>query len=75
MWKRRRLEPDASIVALDEALEDLAKVAPHQAKVVELRYFGGLSVEQTVEVMGVSERTIMRDWKFGRAWLSRELSR
>lgn len=68
-------EPDASMVALDDALEALARIAPRQAKVVELRYFGGLSVEQTVEVMGVSERTVMRDWEFAKAWLSRELSR
>jgi len=68
-------KPDASMVALDDALEALARIAPRQAKVVELRYFGGLSVEQTVEVMGISERTVMRDWEFAKAWLSRELSR
>ena len=68
-------EPDASMVALDDSLEALARIAPRQAKVVELRYFGGLSVEQTVEVMGISERTVMRDWEFAKAWLSRELSR
>jgi RNA polymerase sigma factor (TIGR02999 family) len=68
-------EPDASMVALDDALEALARIAPRQVKVVELRYFGGLSVEQTVEVMGISERTVMRDWEFAKAWLSRELSR
>ena len=68
-------EPDASMVALDDALEALARIAPRQAKVVELRYFGGLSVEQTIEVMGISERTVMRDWEFAKAWLSRELSR
>jgi RNA polymerase sigma factor (TIGR02999 family) len=68
-------EPDSAIVALDDALEALAKIAPRQAKAVELRYFGGLSVQQTVEVMGVSERTVMRDWEFAKAWLSRELSR
>jgi RNA polymerase sigma factor (TIGR02999 family) len=68
-------EPDASMVALDDSLEALARIAPRQAKVVELRYFGGLSVDQTVEVMGISERTVMRDWEFAKAWLSRELSR
>jgi RNA polymerase sigma factor (TIGR02999 family) len=68
-------EPNAAMVALDEALQGLAKIAPRQAKVVELRYFGGLSVEQTVEVMGVSERTVMRDWEFAKVWLSRELSK
>lgn len=68
-------EPDAALVALDDALQAFAKAAPRQAKVVELRYFGGLSVEQTVEALGVSERTVMRDWEFAKAWLSRELSR
>ena len=68
-------EPDAAIVALDDALKTLVQFAPRQAKVVELRYFGGLSVEQTVEAMGTSERTVMRDWDFAKAWLSRELSR
>ena len=67
-------EPDAAIVALDDALKTLAQFAPRQAKVVELRYFGGLSVGQTVEAMGTSERTVMRDWDFAKAWLSRELS-
>jgi len=68
-------EGDASILALHDALEALSLVAPRQAKVVELRYFGGLSVEETVEVMKISERTVMRDWDFARAWLMRELSR
>jgi RNA polymerase sigma factor (TIGR02999 family) len=68
-------EPETALVALDDALQTFAKVAPRQAKVVELRYFGGLSVDQTVEAMGVSERTVMRDWEFAKAWLSRELSR
>jgi RNA polymerase sigma factor (TIGR02999 family) len=67
-------EPNAAIVALDDALKTLAHFFPRQAKVVELRYFGGLSVEQTVEAMGTSERTVMRDWDFAKAWLSRELS-
>ena len=67
-------EPDGAVLALDAALEALEKMAPRQAKVVELRYFGGLSVEQTVEVMGVSERTVMRDWEFAKTWLKRELS-
>jgi RNA polymerase sigma factor (TIGR02999 family) len=67
-------ESDASLVALDNALEALSKIAPRQARVVELRYFGGLNVAQAVAVMGVSERTVMRDWEFTKAWLSRELS-
>ena len=67
-------EPDRSLVALDEALTAFAQVAPRQAKVVELRYFGGLQEEEIVEVLKVSPRTIRRDWDFARAWLVRELS-
>jgi len=67
--------PDAALVALDHALQDLAKIAPRQAKVVELRYFWRLSVERTAQVMGISEQTVMRHWEFVKAWLSRELSR
>lgn len=68
-------ESDGAVIALHEALDALAKIAPRQARVVELRYFGGLSVAETVEVMQVSERTVMRDWDFAKAWLARELSR
>jgi RNA polymerase sigma factor (TIGR02999 family) len=68
-------EPDRSIVALDEALAAFSQIAPRQAKVVELRYFGGLSEEEIVEVMKVSARTVQRDWEFAKAWLMRELSR
>ncbi|MEJ7608229.1 MAG: ECF-type sigma factor [Bryobacteraceae bacterium] len=68
-------EPDRSIVALDDALAAFAEVAPRQAKVVELRYFGGLQEEEIVEVLKISPRTVRRDWDFARAWLSRELSR
>jgi RNA polymerase sigma factor (TIGR02999 family) len=68
-------EPDASIMALDEALEAFSRVAPRQAKVVELRYFGGLSEEEIVEVLKVSPRTVRRDWDFAKAWLMRELNR
>jgi len=68
-------EPDASIMALDEALEAFSRVAPRQAKVVELRYFGGLSEEEIVEVLKISPRTVRRDWDFAKAWLMRELSR
>jgi len=66
-------EPDASIVRLDEALEAFSKVAPRYAKVVELRYFGGLSEEEIAEVLKISPRTVRRDWEFARAWLKREL--
>jgi RNA polymerase sigma factor (TIGR02999 family) len=66
---------DASLVALDEALEAFAKLAPRQAKVVELRYFGGLSEEETADVLKASPRTVRRDWRFAKSWLMRELSR
>jgi RNA polymerase sigma factor (TIGR02999 family) len=67
-------EPDRSIVELDEALAAFAEIAPRQAKVVELRYFGGLQEEEIVEVLKISRRTVRRDWDFARAWLVRELS-
>jgi RNA polymerase sigma factor (TIGR02999 family) len=67
-------EPDRSIIALDDALAAFAEVAPRQAKVVELRYFGGLQEEEIVEVLKISLRTVRRDWDFARAWLVRELS-
>ena len=68
-------ERDSSLVALDEALETFSKLAPRQAKVVELRYFGGLSEEETAEVLKISPRTVRRDWDFAKSWLMRELSR
>src|SRR5438105_1105356 len=68
-------EPDRSMVALDEALSVFSQVAPRQAKVVELRYFGGLNEEEIVEVLKISPRTVRRDWEFARVWLARELSR
>jgi RNA polymerase sigma factor (TIGR02999 family) len=66
-------EPDRSMVALDDALAAFAQIAPRQAKVVELRYFGGLSEEEIVEVLKISLRTVQRDWEFARVWLAREL--
>lgn len=66
---------DLDLIALDLALRGLAKVKPRQSKVVELRYFGGLSVQETACVLGVSEDTVMRDWRFARAWLKREMVR
>jgi len=62
------------LVALDQALERLTAFAPEKARVVELRYFGGLSVDETAEYMRVSERTVKRHWRFARAWLFRTLS-
>ena len=67
-------EPEQSILALDLALEEFAKLAPRQAKVVELRYFGGLSEDEIAEVMKISARTVERDWQFAKSWLIRELS-
>lgn len=66
-------EPDHFILALNDALEEFAKVAPRQARVVELRYFGGLSEEEIVEVTQSSLRTVQRDWQFAKAWLHRAL--
>ena len=68
-------DPDQSIVAVDVALREFAKVAPRQAKIVELRYFGGLSEEEIGAVLQVSTRTVERDWRFARSWLMAELSR
>jgi RNA polymerase sigma factor (TIGR02999 family) len=68
-------EPDVDIERLDDALHALAKVAPAKAHVVELRYFAGLSVEETAAVLEVSPATVKRHWAFARAWLFRELSR
>ena len=63
------------MLALDEALSCLARIDCRKSRVVELRFFGGLSIEETAEVLQVSAETVMRDWKFSRTWLFRELSR
>jgi RNA polymerase sigma factor (TIGR02999 family) len=65
-------ERDSSLVALDEALEEFVKIAPRQAKVVELRYFGGLSEEEVAEFLKTSVRTVRRDWDLAR-WLKEQL--
>ena len=62
------------LIALEDALNELVKNDPRKARVVELRFFGGLSVEETAEVLAVSPETVMRDWKFARSWLQAELS-
>ena len=67
------ITPDRSILALDEALTAFSEVAPRQAKVVELRYFGGLTEEEIVAALKISARTVRRDWDLARAWLLREL--
>jgi RNA polymerase sigma factor (TIGR02999 family) len=68
-------EDPHDLIAIDQALEALATQYERKSQVVELRFFGGLSVEETAEVLEVSEETIMRDWKFAKNWLLRELSR
>ena len=66
---------DMDLVALDQALERLAAIDERQARIVELRFFGGLTVEETAVVIGASDRTVKRDWQMARAWLRRELAR
>lgn len=66
--------PSKDVLALNDALDRLAKVDGRKSSVVELRYFGGLSVEETAEVLKVSADTVMRDWRLAKAWLLRELS-
>ena len=68
-------EPDPDLIALDEALNALAVLDPRQARAVELRFFGGLSVEETAEVLQISPETVHRDWRVAKAWLLRELDR
>jgi RNA polymerase sigma-70 factor (ECF subfamily) len=63
------------LIALDEALDALAEIDPRKARIVELRFFAGLDVKETAEVVGVSPETVMRDWKLARAWLLSELRR
>ncbi|HMF55567.1 MAG TPA: sigma-70 family RNA polymerase sigma factor [Pyrinomonadaceae bacterium] len=67
-------QPEIDLLALNEALEELARLDTKQARIVELKFFGGLTIEETAEVMGISHATIERDWKMARAWLRRELS-
>jgi RNA polymerase sigma factor (TIGR02999 family) len=67
--------PGADLVALDDALKALAVLDPRKCEVVELRFFGGLSVEETAKVLKVSPETVMRDWKSAKRWLRRELSK
>jgi RNA polymerase sigma factor (TIGR02999 family) len=69
------LPPGTDLVSIDEVLQDLERIAPRQSKVIELRYFGGLSLEETAEALKVSVGTVRRDWRLARAWLFRELSR
>jgi RNA polymerase sigma factor (TIGR02999 family) len=66
-------QKSAEVIAVDEALSRLAALDPRKSQIVELRYFGGLTVEETAELLGLSSRTIKREWRWARAWLFREL--
>lgn len=66
-------KPDLDLVALDDALRDLEATNPEHSRIVELRFFGGLTIEETAQVLGVSHATVEREWSFARAWLRREL--
>lgn len=68
-------ERNADLIALDDALTTLAELNPRQSRIVELRYFGGLTEEETAEALQISPRTARRDWSLARAWLYRELNR
>lgn len=67
-------ERSAEVVAVHEALEQLSQIDPRKEQIVELRFFAGLSVDETAEVLGVSPGTVMRDWTLAKAWLRREMS-
>ena len=69
------IDTPVDLIAIDEALQALSETYERKAQVVELRFFGGLSVEETAEVLKISQETVMRDWKFAKNWLMRELSR
>ena len=66
---------DVDVVALDDALERLATMDPQQARIVELRYFGGLTIDEVAEVTQISSATVVREWTMAKAWLRAELSR
>jgi len=66
-------EPELDLLALHEALNELTNIDPQQGRIVELRFFGGLSIEETAEVLGVGHATVERDWKMARAWLRRKM--
>jgi RNA polymerase sigma-70 factor (ECF subfamily) len=66
-------EPELDVLAVDRALEAFAKIDPRKSQVVELRFFGGLSVEETADVLRISVETVKRDWRVAKLWLSREL--
>jgi len=67
-------EPSTDLVALDDALKALAEIDPRKSQVVELRFFGGLSVEETATALNISEATVMRDWRLAKAWLLKQVT-
>jgi RNA polymerase sigma factor (TIGR02999 family) len=67
-------EPDVDLLALDDALKTLEEIDPRQSRIVELRFFGGLEIDETAEVLGISPATVGREWRMARAWLYQELS-
>jgi RNA polymerase sigma factor (sigma-70 family) len=67
------VEKDVDLIALNDAMKDLTKIDPLKAEIVELRFFGGLTVDETAEVLKLSPRTVDRDWKMAKAWLFKEL--
>jgi len=67
-------KPEIDLLALHEALNELAELDPQQSRIVELKFFGGLSIEETSEVLGIGHATVERDWKMARAWLRSKLS-
>jgi RNA polymerase sigma-70 factor, ECF subfamily len=68
------LERGGELIALDDALTSLARFDPRKVRIIEMRFFGGLSVEETATVLNISPQSVLRDWKLARAWLTREMS-
>lgn len=68
-------EPEADVIRLDDALEALAELDDRKSRVIELRFFGGLSIDETASALHVSSKTVQRDWEFARAWLQQEMTR
>jgi RNA polymerase sigma factor (TIGR02999 family) len=68
-------KPDVELITLDLALQKLEAIKPQHSRIIELRFFGGLSIRETAQVLGISHATVERDWTFARAWLRREIVR
>jgi RNA polymerase sigma factor (TIGR02999 family) len=71
---QQAVEPDMDLIALDDAMKELAKLNPRQSQIIELRFFGGLTIPETAEVLEVSHATVEQEWRFARTWLHRRLS-